>query len=90
MTLYGAAKAPAVPSNLDGSTQAALTESSGDTTPDETVADVSTVVTGVDGTASNAASKVDVDARLVAIDSNFADLARKINNLITHMNDGRT
>lgn len=90
MALYGAAKAPAVAKNDDGTTQGSLTENSGETSPDETIADVSTAVTGVDGTGSNAASKADVDSRLTAIDSNIADLAAKLNALISHMNDGRS
>lgn len=54
----------------------ALTVSSGDATPDTTVADVSTAV----GQAENAGSadKADVDARLVAIDSNFADVGAQL------------
>lgn len=59
-----------------------LTENSGDATPDSTIADVSTATTGTDGTTPGAASlKTDVDARLVAIDSNFADLAAKVNEI---------
>jgi len=50
-------------------------------TADGTVADVSTAVTGVDGTGNNAASKTDVDSRLTTIDANFADLADKVNLL---------
>lgn len=41
---------------------------------DDTVDNVSTATTGVDGTGSNAASKVDVDARLVTINNNFKEL----------------
>lgn len=51
-------------------------------TADTTIADVSTAVTGVDGTGSNAASKADVDARLAAIDENFADLTAQINAIL--------
>ena len=59
-----------------------LIENSGDTTPDVTIADVSIATTATDGTTPGAASlKADVDARLVAIDSNFADLAAQINKL---------
>lgn len=36
--------------------------------------DTSTVVTGVDGTGSNAASKADVDARLASIANNIEEL----------------
>ena len=43
--------------------------------------DVSTAVTGVDGTGDNAASKADVDARLVAIANNEAELAASIEAL---------
>lgn len=53
---------------------ATLTDDSGGPS-DGTIADVSTVVTGVDGTGSNAASKADVDTRLGSIDVNFANLA---------------
>ncbi len=62
----------------------ALTDSTG-ASADSTIADVSTAVTGVDGTGSNAASKADVDTRLTAINANFADLAAKINALIERL-----
>ena len=88
MALYGAAKAPTIPKTSDQSTVAALTDNSGGTA-NQTLEDVVTVVTGVDGIGSNAASKVDVDARLVSIGNNFADLALKLSDLISHLNDGR-
>lgn len=58
----------------------ALTDSTG-ATADNTIADTSTAVTGVDGTGSNAASKADVDTRLGTINNNFGDLAAKVNEL---------
>jgi len=58
-----------------------LTNSTG-ATADDTVADVSTVVTGVDGTGSNAASKADVDTRLSDINDNFSDLSDKVNEIL--------
>lgn len=73
MTLYGAAKDPGSVDSLTDSTSG---------TTDGTVDDVSTVVTGVDGTGSNAASKVDVDARLVSINNNIAELTVKVNELM--------
>lgn len=54
----------------------ALTDNSGGTAS-TTLEDCNNAVTGVDGTASNAASKTDVDARLVSIANNFADLAAR-------------
>lgn len=57
---------------------------------DGTLADNSTAVTGVDGTGNNAASKADVDARLVTIADNFADLQQQINNLVTDAGSIRT
>lgn len=59
----------------------ALTDNSGGTA-NNTIADCNDAVTGVDGTGSNAASKADVDARLVTIANNFADLAAKVNAII--------
>lgn len=53
--------------------QAALTDSTG-ATPDGTIEDVGTAVTGVDGTGNNAASKADVDSRLSGINENFAEV----------------
>lgn len=41
---------------------------------DDTINDVSTAVTGVDGSGSNAASKADVDTRLGVINNNFKDM----------------
>lgn len=73
MTLYGAAKNPGDVTSL--------TDSTGGST-DGTVDDVSTAVTGVDGTGSNAASKADVDTRLAAINANFAELTAKYNALL--------
>lgn len=56
---------------------AALTDSTSGTT-DDTVADVSTAVTGVDGTGNNAASKADVDTRLGTINDNFSEVAEEL------------
>lgn len=58
-----------------------LTDNSGGTA-DSTLEDCNNAVAGVDGTGSNAASKADVDARLVSIANNFADLAAKVNLLL--------
>ncbi len=57
-----------------------LTDSTAGTT-DGTLAAVSAAVTGVDGTGSNAASKADVDARLVDINNNFAEINAKLDAL---------
>lgn len=57
-----------------------LTDNSGGTA-NNTVEACGAAVTGVDGTGSNAASKDDVDARLVSIANNVADLAAKINEI---------
>jgi len=75
----------------DGSTWVAptvddLTDSTG-ATPDETIAAVSTAVTGVDGTGSNAASKADVDARLSDINDNFSDLLTKLNEALAALRE---
>lgn len=64
-----------------GATLTALTDNSGGTA-NTTLEDCNDAVTGVDGTGSNAASKDDVDARLVSIANNFADLAAKVNEII--------
>lgn len=65
-------------------TVAALTDNSGGTA-DATLEDCNNAVTGVDGTGSNAASKADVDARLVSIANNFADLAAKQAAILTSL-----
>lgn len=57
-----------------------LTDSS-DGTASDTLADSNGAVTGVDGTDDNAASKVDVDARLVTITNSIASLAAKVEAL---------
>lgn len=71
-------KAPIVAA--DGSAVTALTDSTGGTASD-TLAALAVTVTGVDGTANNAASKADVDARLVVIRNAIASLAAKVNDL---------
>lgn len=58
-----------------------LTDNSGGTGTD-ILADSNDAVTGVDGTGSNAASKVDVDARLVTIANSIASLRDKIEEII--------
>ena len=50
-------------------------------TADGTLAAVSAAVTGVDGTGNNAAAKADVDARLVDINNNFAEINAKLDAL---------
>lgn len=62
-------------------TAATLTDSTGET-PSTTISDISTAVTGVDGTGNNAASKTDVDTRLAAINQNLSNLADQINKLV--------
>lgn len=59
----------------------ALTDNSGGTASG-TLADSNNAVTGVDGVGNNAASKVDVDARLVTLTNSIASLAAKVNSLI--------
>jgi len=56
---------------------AALTDNSGGTAND-VLEDCNDAVTGVDGTGNTAASKTDVDARLVSIANNIADLADEL------------
>lgn len=70
----------------------AVTDSSGITdstggTPGSSVSDVSTAVTGVDGTGNNAASKSDVDTRLGGINDNFSSLAVKVDGLSDKMDE---
>lgn len=62
-----------------------LTDNSGGGSADDTLEDVATAVTGVDGTGSNAASKSDVDTRLTAIANNQADLAAKVNEILDRL-----
>lgn len=59
-----------------------LTDSSGGTASTSTLADQNDAVTGVNGTGSNAAEKVGVDARLVTIAHNVATLALKLKNVM--------
>ncbi len=61
-----------------------LTDNSGGTGSD-TLADSNDVVTGVDGTANNAASKADVDTRLVTIANSIASLSDKIEELVVQL-----
>jgi hypothetical protein len=63
----------------------ALTDNSGPTA-DNTIENCGDAVTGVDGTGNNAASKADVDTRLTAIENNIADLAGKVNEILTAIN----
>lgn len=71
-------KAPIVAA--DGAAVTALTDSTGGTASG-TLAALAVTVTGVDGTGNNAASKADVDARLVVIRNALASLAAKVNDL---------
>lgn len=64
----------------EGTAITKLTDSTAGTT-DGTLAAVSAAVTGVDGTGSNAASKADVDARLIDINNNFAEINAKLDAL---------
>lgn len=75
--------------DVAAATAAALTDSTNGA-KDGTIADVSTAVTGVDGTGSNAASKADVDTRLGVINANFADVTDQINKLIADVAAIRT
>lgn len=63
-----------------------LTDNSGGTA-NSTIEAVA-AVTGVDGTASNAASLTETNARLVSIANNFADLAAKMNTLLAELRAG--
>ncbi len=58
-----------------------LTDNTAGTT-DGALAAVSAAVTGVDGIGNNAASKADVDARLVDINNNFAEINAKLDALV--------
>ncbi len=71
-------KAPIVDSS--GNAVTSLTDNTGGTALD-TLAALAVTVTGVDGTADNAASKADVDARLGVIRNAIASLAAKVNAL---------
>ena len=71
-------QAPVV--DADGDAVTSLTDSTGGTASG-TLAALAVTVTGVDGTADNAASKADVDARLVVIRNALASLAAKVNAL---------
>ncbi len=86
MALYGAAKAPAVPLNVDGSVVVALTDSTGGTA-NETLLEV--VPGGAGATAGAFSDATTRDAAITIINDNFADLAAKVAALITHLNDGR-
>lgn len=80
MALLGAAKAPIVPKNSDGTTVSVLTENSGAIggTNDGDLPDIGTVGGGY------------TQAEVVAIRDAVRELAAKVNALIAHMNDGRT
>ena len=56
-----------------------LIDSTGSAAGGVTITDVSTVVTGVDGTGNNAASKADVDSRLAEINDNFHIMIAAVN-----------
>lgn len=79
----------ATATNPSDATAAALSDMTGGTA-DQTVADVSTAVTGVNGTGDNAASKADVDTRLSDINANFCDITDDVNKQITDVADIRT
>lgn len=76
--------APVMPEVIEA--VAPLTDNSGGT-PAETLADQNNAVAGVDGTGNNAASKADVDARLVTIAHNVASVNAKVEALITALTD---
>lgn len=75
MALYGSAKAPAVPKYDDGTTVTASTDDTGGTA---SVTDTLVEVTD---------TTVDVSA---LINANFATINAKLQELIDHLNDGRT
>lgn len=58
-----------------------LTDSSGGTPSATTIADCNNAVTGVDGAGNTAASKADVDARLITIAHNFATLNAHVKDI---------
>lgn len=73
-------KAPIVAA--DGSAVTALTDSTGGTVSgNDTLAAISNALTGVDGTASNAAPLAGVNTQLGAIRDAIATLAAKVNDL---------
>lgn len=82
MTLLNAALAPAAPKKNDGTTEGTLTDNTGGTA-DATLEAVNSLAIG--GTYAQA----EVQALRDAVGNNLADLAKKINDLIDHMNDGR-
>lgn len=71
---------------VNQTTIASLTDNSGGTAS-ATLADSNDVVTGVDGTGNNAASKADVDTRLVTIANSIASLAAKVESLTVALED---
>jgi hypothetical protein len=71
-------KAPIVAA--DGSAVTALTDSTGGTASD-TLAAISNTLTGVDGTASNAAPLAGVNTQLGILRNAIASLAAKVNDL---------
>ena len=83
-----------VPPDADGSVNPPiegptdLDDQTGSVAGGVAITDVSTVVTGVDGTANNAASKADVDARLAEINDNFHIMIAAINTLMDNLQDG--
>lgn len=82
MTLLSAALAPAVGKKNDGTTEVKLTDNSGGTA-DATLEDVNGL------TISVTYAQAEVQALRDAVGNNIADLAKKIEDLIDHMNDGR-
>lgn len=86
MTLYGAAKAPAVLKSSDNTTVKALTDNSGGTS-DQTLAAIPAGGIGVAAGGWDTAANRDI--AITNINNNIADLAKKISDLIDHMNDGR-
>ncbi len=78
---------PTAPAAL---TAAALTESSGQGTPNTTVVDVTGGVTDQTGSGLDASGKSEIDALFVLCDDNFADLAEMTNKLITDADAART
>lgn len=80
MALYGAGKAPAVPANADGTTVTGVTENGGAVggTNDGDMPDISTV------------SAAYSQAEVTAIRDAVREVAQMVNDLIAHLNDGRT
>jgi len=70
-------------------TAAALTENSGQTTPNTTIVDVTGGVTDNSGSGLDAGAKTEIDALFVLVDDNFADIADQLNKQTVDSADQR-